>query len=262
MLGEESVVGVGAVGEEGHEASPEEVEVIGGEQTAKKQRIVAHARQTEAVSCPVFIADREDLVNFDVFLSRIWRETEAWRYGIAKVVLKPEVYREFFGEDSVSWDESECGSFWKTISSLPVTRKIRQCVEKLDNGLFRVNNTCEVVPKDQEPESVGDFLTAMAKAGLIHPFGEAATVSAGSEIVDRELPSVIYTSDKEPTSNLCLPERRSFWATLPVEVGGVSDPISYVTELNSEPVAEDEAEQRLKSSSGEMLRKVSFQWFL
>jgi hypothetical protein len=224
-----------------------------------KKRRIAHARQVEAVSCPVFVAEREDLVNFDVFISRIMTEHQAWRYGIAKIVLKPDVYREFFMDPDntgISWDtaESDCPSLWKTIACLPVTRKLEQVVEKIDNGLFRVHNRRVMMSKDDEPQTVPDFVEEAAARNLIHP-----PTSPGEDDADEirsvlEMPRVVYTSEREPFSgDLNLGERTKFWDSLPKDIGGLTQPISYLTELNCEPVSVDEATARLKSSPG---RKV------
>lgn len=230
----------------------------GGVTKPKKSRLVppvARPRQVSAVSCPVFVAERSDLVNFDLFVSRIWRECQAWRYGIAKVVLKPEVYREFFDPEGhgICWDEKDptCSSFWKNFSQAKVTRTVSQRVQKVDGGLFKVENTVEVL---SEPVGVQTFLTQAQEMGVLHP---ACPETADEKILLSEMPTTVFTSDHDVVGDLLPFERKVFWDNLESQmVGEWSSPAPYVTELNYEPLSEEEAEQRLSTDPGG--RQVSY----
>lgn len=225
----------------------------GGVTNQKKPRLLqgARPRQVTAVSCPVFVAERSDLVNFDLFVARIWKECQAWRYGIAKVVLTPEVYREFLDPEGrgISWDESDpaCSAFWKNFSQAKVTRKVSQRVQKVDAGLFKVENTVEVL---SDPVGVQTFLTQAQEMGVLHP-PPGETAGDVEKRLLSEMPTTVFTSDRDVVGDLLPLERKVFWEKLESRmVGEWSSPAPYVTELNYEPLSEEEAEERLATDPG------------
>jgi hypothetical protein len=240
-------------GDEGGVEVVAEVSVV----NKSKKRIVARGRQVTAVSCPVVEASRDDLVNFDVFVSRIWKEQEGWRFGIVKVVLKPEVYQEFFdpSRDGITWDERDpsysSSTFWKELCQVNVTRKVVQRVQKLDSGVFLVDNEKVVL---EVPQTVSEFFEEVASLGLIHPEGED-----NKGVL--EMPKTVYTTENEPAGNLQVYDRKVFWDLLEsLSVGGSTDSVPYVTELNFEPISEAEAEERLASGRRSSRKVCTFHY--
>lgn len=211
-------------------------------------------KQVRASLCPVFVASKDDLLNFDVFLRRIWHENQGWRSGIVKIVLDADAYRELFDPENegIAWDGDAPGNpFWKDFSRLEVSRVNKQRVEKLDDGLFRVKTEVEVLPRDHRM-TVGSFLYEAASAGLVHPVGEEEKSAV-------EMPHTVFTADKEPSVS-CSPDdenalsaeyarNKNFWTSLnQMEVGQSSDTLSYVTQMSHNPISPEEAGKRLQST--------------
>lgn len=222
---------------------------------AKKIRRIPE--QVCAVPCPVFEASAEDLLNFDAVINHLWHEKQAWRSGIAKVVLKPCARRLIDPAGlGITWDQSVARSFWAQFSEAPISRVLNQCVVKVDNGLFRVEKETELLIPGEE--TVASFFGKALDKGVVHP--KSLGVLHGEDLL-KQMPTTVFTSENQPSLHdknaLCLEERKEFWASLEaLEIGGRSDEISYVTELNVEPVEESELEARF-GQEGPMRKEVS-----
>lgn len=224
------------------------VEVVGGkvgDSGAKKRKIPL---QMAALPCPVFEATAEDLLNFDRIIHHLWHEKQAWRAGIAKVVLKPCARALIDPSGSgITWDNKQADdSFWGKLCEVEVARVNRQSVTKLVPGVYLVNNLTEKLAKQQEEKmTVGKFFEQALAKGLVHP-DEVSTVQ------NAEMPCIFYTSDvleKMPArERLAVDLRGKFWSQLEnllEEEGASTEELAYVTELSIEPVEEKELEERL-----------------
>lgn len=226
------------------EEKSEDLEVLlvkeGGPPPVKKVRRIPE--QVAAAACPVFEASAADLLNFDAIIQHLWHEKQAWRSGIAKVILKPCALKAIYDGEDV-----KC--FWSEFSKVPITRVSKQLVRKEDKGLFIVERTNEMV---SGVETVSSFVEKASGKGLVHP--------SQGEKQQETLPTAFTTAESRRHEEDWLLNniRKDFWLGLDkLNVGESTPEMEYVTELNLEPIPDHELDERFEAP-GPKRKEVSY----